>query len=107
MAKIGEAQGIMDPEKKRSSSAASAGSRSVVQMLREEFDGEIVSVNERYVDQDHDFLAAEIDFEWRDADGSIQNGEIKTVSPFAFNERGGWGEAGTDQVPIHYFAQNQ
>jgi predicted phage-related endonuclease len=107
LAKIGEAQGIMDPEKKRFLERRKRWEPVVVQMLREEFDGEIVSVNERYVDQDHDFLAAEIDFEWRDTDGSVQNGEIKTVSPFAFNERGGWGEAGTDQVPIHYFAQNQ
>jgi predicted phage-related endonuclease len=107
VAKIGERQGIIDPEKKRFLERRKRWEPVVVQMLREEFAGEIVSVNERYTDAEHPFLAAEIDFEWRDIDGSIQNGEIKTVSPFAFNERGGWGEAGTDQVPIHYFAQVQ
>lgn len=77
----------------------------IVQMLREEFDAEIVAVNERYQDAQHDFLSCEIDFEWLDEDGTVQNGEIKTVSPFAFGERFGWGEAGTGDVPVHYEAQ--
>lgn len=105
LAKIGEREGIIDPDKKKFLERRKRWEGPIVQMLREEFDGEIVSVNGRYVDEAHDFLAAEIDFEWRDADGSIQNGEIKTVSPFAFNERAGWGSAGTDEIPIHYHAQ--
>jgi predicted phage-related endonuclease len=77
----------------------------IIEMLREEFDGEIVSVNKRYRDPEHSFLASEIDFEWRDDDGSIQNGEIKTVSSFAFGEKHGWGEPGSSDLPVHYAAQ--
>lgn len=105
MQKIGEMQGITDPEKLKFLARRKRWEAPIVAMLREEFDGEIVSVNERYVDPEHDFLAAEIDFEWRDADGSIQNGEIKTVSPFAFGEAHGWGQEGTDEIPVHYHAQ--
>lgn len=103
--KIGELQGITDPDKLKFLARRKRWEGPIVEMLREEFDGEIVKVNERYVDAQHDFLAAEIDFEWRDADGSTQNGEIKTVSGFAFNARAGWGDAGTDEIPIHYHAQ--
>lgn len=73
----------------------------------------------RYQDQEYPFLAAEIDFEFemsrsvRDAfperedfsripDGTICNGEIKTVHPFKASE---WGEQGSEDVPIHYAAQ--
>lgn len=77
----------------------------IIEMLREEFDAEIVSVNQRYQDPEFPFLAAELDFEWRDADGSVQNGEIKTVHPLAFGEKQGWGDEGTDEIPIHYAAQ--
>ena len=38
---------------------------------REEFGGEIIATNARYIDQEHGFLAAEIDFEWADADGDV------------------------------------
>lgn len=78
----------------------------IVEMLREEFDGNIVAVNRRYRDAEHKFIAAEIDFEWQDHDGSIQNGEIKTVSPFVFGEAHGWGDAGSSDIPVHYAAQN-
>lgn len=73
----------------------------------------------RYLDQDHPFLAAEIDFEFRMSeavrahfperadfaaipDGTLLNGEIKTVHPFKASE---WGEQGSEEVPIHYAAQ--
>jgi predicted phage-related endonuclease len=105
MSKIGEAAGITDPEKKKFLERRKRWEGPIVQMLREEFDGEIVAINHRYVDDELHFMAAEIDFEWRDADGSIQNGEIKTVSPFAFGERSGWGEMGSDEIPLHYHAQ--
>jgi len=78
----------------------------IIEMLREEFGGEIVGINNRYIDPEHDFMAAEVDFEWRDNDGSTQNGEIKTVSPFAYGERHGWGEEGTADIPINYAAQS-
>lgn len=55
----------------------------------------------RYLDREYPFLAAEIDFEWDD-DGTIQNGEAKSVIGFA---RKKWGEADTDEVPIEYAAQ--
>lgn len=103
--KIGELAGITDPERIKFLKRRKRWEGPIVQMLREEFDGEIVAVNQRYRDPAHPFLAAEIDFEWRDADGSIQNGEIKTVSPFAFGERYGWGAEGTDEIPVHYHAQ--
>lgn len=77
----------------------------IVQMLKEDFDGEIVNVNKRYRDREHSFMAAEVDFEWRDEDGDIQNGEIKTCSPFAFGERQGWGEPGTSDIPVTYACQ--
>ena len=105
--KTGEAREEMDPAKKRFLERRKRWEPVIVQMLREEFDAEIVAVNRRYVDPELDFLAAEIDFEWRDADGTIQNGEIKTVSPFSFGERQGWGEAGSGDIPIHYEAQVQ
>lgn len=73
----------------------------------------------RYQDQEYPFLAAEIDFEFEMstsvraafperedfsaiADGTICNGEIKTVHPFKAAE---WGEQGSEDVPIHYAAQ--
>lgn len=105
LAKIGELGGTPDPEKEKFFRRRKRFEEPIVAMLREEFGGEIVAMNARYIDPEHDFLAAEIDFEWADADGVIQNGEIKTVSPFAFNEGAGWGEAGTDQIPIHYHCQ--
>lgn len=105
LAKIGELGGTPDPEKEKFFRRRKRFEEPIVAMLREEFGGEIVAMNARYIDPEHGFLAAEIDFEWADADGVIQNGEIKTVSPFAFKEGAGWGEAGTDQIPIHYHCQ--
>lgn len=104
--KTSEKREELDPQKEKFFRRRKRWEPVIVEMLREEFDAEIVSVNQRYTDLEHPFLAAEIDFEWRDpADGSIQNGEIKTVSPFAFGENQGWGEAWTDEVPIYYVAQ--
>jgi putative phage-type endonuclease len=69
----------------------------------------------RYKDPEHDFLAAEIDFEWevtpeiaetlnlsKDLIGTVQNGEIKTTHPFAAAK---FGEEESDEVPIEYAAQ--
>lgn len=75
----------------------------VLQMLRDDYGIEVVAANHRYRDPEHEFFAAEIDFEWRDADPRVRNGEIKTVHPFA---AGKWGEAGTEDVPIEYAAQS-
>lgn len=78
----------------------------IIEMLREEFDADVIAFNRRFRDSEYDFMAAEVDFEWRDRDTKlIENGEIKTVSPFAFGERDGWGEPGTADIPVHYSAQ--
>lgn len=78
----------------------------IIKLLRKRFDAKIVAVNQRFVDREFPFFAAEIDFLWADADGVIQNGEIKTVEAIAFSETAGWGEAGTSDYPAHYAAQN-
>ncbi|MDR3015235.1 MAG: YqaJ viral recombinase family protein [Delftia acidovorans] len=64
---------------------------------------EIVGSNNRYRDPQHDFMAAEIDFEVRlDGADEITNVELKTVHPFKMKE---WGESDTDHMPTHYTAQ--
>lgn len=106
LAKRGELEtGAPDPEREKFLRRRKRWEEPIVAMLREEYDGEIVAVNRRFIEREHEFLGAEIDFEWRDGNGQLQNGECKTVSPFAFNENAGWGEAGTDQIPVHYAAQ--
>lgn len=96
----------------------------IAEMLAEDYGVEVtrLSIDEnpnRYVDAEHGFFAAEIDFEFpmsptvRDRfparddfnavpDGTICNGEIKTVHPFKAAE---WGEEGSEEIPIHYAAQ--
>jgi len=106
LAKIGEHPESMSEEKKRFLERRRRWEEPIVQMLREEFGGKIVSTNKRYIHPEHAFIASEIDFEWIDErSGNVQNGEIKTVSPFAFGESRGWGEPGTGDIPIHYYAQ--
>jgi predicted phage-related endonuclease len=77
----------------------------------------IVRTGARYRHPSNDFMAAEIDFEFlvddnalqycpgipEDLLGTIQNGEIKTVHPFA---AGQFGEEGTDDIPISYCSQS-
>jgi len=103
--KIAETPEELDPKQRKFLERRKRFEPQIVAMLREEFDAEIVSVNQRYIDSEHPFLAAELDFEWRDADGEIQNGEIKTVHPMAFGEQHGWGEPGSDEIPVNYAAQ--
>lgn len=96
----------------------------IAEMLADEFGVEVTRLSldgnpNRYLDLEHPFLAAEIDFEFlmSDAvrshfperadfaaipDGTLLNGEIKTVHPFKAWE---WGEQGSEEVPIHYAAQ--
>ncbi len=77
----------------------------ILDMIREEHGLEIVNANQRYIDSEFDFMAAEIDFEYLDKEtGKIENGEIKTVHPFKAKE---WGDVDTDQLPLHYVAQVQ
>lgn len=73
----------------------------------------------RYSHPDHAFLRAEIDFEFEMnplvrerfpdhhgfaaiPDGTLLNGEIKTVHPFAAKQ---WGEETLEEIPTHYAAQ--
>lgn len=69
----------------------------------------------RYRDPEHAFMAAEIDFEFEVTEeiaaqfgipqnlvGTIQNGEVKTIHPFAAKK---FGEELTDEIPIEYAAQ--
>lgn len=92
----------------------------VLEMAAEEWNLKVTKAStpaaqNRYVDPEHGFLACEVDFEWlvtnEIADalglpdelvGTIQNGEIKTVHPFA---AGKFGEDESDEVPIEYAAQ--
>lgn len=96
----------------------------IAEMLADEYGVEVtrLSLDEnpnRYLDEEHPFLAAEVDFEFCMSpavrakfpdradfaaipDGTLLNGEIKTVHPFKASE---WGEEGSEDVPIHYAAQ--
>lgn len=96
----------------------------IANMMKEEYGMEItrLSLDEtpnRYLDSEHDFLAAEIDFEFLMTDavrqafpdrpefgaianGTLLNGEIKTVHPLVARD---WGEHGSEEVPIYYAAQ--
>ena len=75
----------------------------ILDMIREEHGLNIVAANERYIDAELPFLAAEIDAEYADGEAR-ENIEIKTVHPFKSKE---WGEHETDELPLHYVAQVQ
>ena len=64
-------------------------------------DVELVATNQRYLDPEYSFLAAEIDAELI-VDGEPVNGEMKTAGYFA---AGAWGEYDSNEVPIYYLAQ--
>jgi len=94
----------------------------LVIMMLEEDEGFIITKRSlpddqnRYIDKEFDFMAAEVDFEWKvtqemidrfglDASllDTIQNGEVKTAHPWA--AVGKFGESGTDEVDVSYTAQ--
>jgi putative phage-type endonuclease len=96
----------------------------IASLLRENFGVSPIRLSisdtpNRYSHPDHAFLRAEIDFEFemdplvRDRfsdhpgfaaipDGTLLNGEIKTVHPFAAKQ---WGEETLEEIPTHYAAQ--
>ncbi len=96
----------------------------VAEMLKEDYGIDVTRLSmddnpNRYRDPVYPFMAAEVDFEFRMneairrcfparpefaaiPDGTLCNGEIKTVHPFMAHE---WGEQGTEDVPVHYEAQ--
>lgn len=102
---IGEQEGVIDEERRKFFEWRKEWEPVVIRRVIREFDAKIINVNQRYRDQSYEFFAAEIDGEWSDEDAAMQNLEIKTVHPLAFNERGGWGEPGTSDVPVHYASQ--
>lgn len=96
----------------------------VIDMLVEEVALKVTRVStdvapNRYLDREHPFMAAEVDFEFEVTRelldmlpdgfidpkllGTIQNGEIKTVYPLAAHL---WGEEFSEDVPIDYAAQS-
>lgn len=114
----------LDPAKAKFFRRRKAQEPIIKGMLEEEYGMEVTRLSidqdpNRYVDPEFPFLACEIDFEFRMNDsmrehfidrpefaaipnGTILNGEIKTVHPFAAGE---WGEQGSEDVPVHYAAQ--
>lgn len=76
----------------------------VVEMLQDEMpDLDVFARNHRHWHPDHGFIGAEIDAEAMiGRSDEIVNVEIKTVHPARAY---GWGEQGTDEIPLHYAAQ--
>lgn len=118
--KVAEEREPTDPDRERFFRRRKRQEPVVAESLAEEFGLEITRLStdlapNRYQDPDHDFLAAEIDFEFVPNERLIEaypvlspfagmtlNGEIKTVHPFKARE---WGEQGSEEVPIHYEVQ--
>lgn len=117
-------QPVLDAEKKKFFARRKRQEPVIAEMLADEY-GIVVtrlSMDEnpnRYLDAEHPFLAAEIDFEFLMSgavrqhfperedfaaihDGTLLNGEIKAIHPFKASE---WGEQGSEEVPVHYAAQ--
>jgi len=117
-------QPVLDPEKQKFFARRKRQEPVIAEMLADEYGIEVtrLSMDEnpnRYLDAEHQFLAAEIDFEFLMSqavrehfheradfaaipDGTLLNGEIKAIHPFKASE---WGEQGSEEVPIHYAAQ--
>lgn len=71
----------------------------IVAMVAEEYGMIATDKNRIYTDAEHDFMRCEIDVEFGN-----ENGEIKTVHPFASRE---WGQELSDDLPLAYVAQCQ
>lgn len=113
-----------DPDRRKFFARRKRQEPVIAEMLADEYGIEVTTLSlddnpNRYQDEEHDFLAAEIDFEFRMSpavrahfphrpdfcaipDDTLLNGEIKTVHPFKASE---WGEQGSEDVPMHYAAQ--
>lgn len=76
----------------------------VMEQLQDEYDLTVLGRNQVFIDSEHEWMRAEIDFEYLCPDGSTGNGDVKTVNVFAAKD---WGESGTDEVPAYYVAQFQ
>lgn len=115
---------ILTDEKRRFFARRKRQEPVIAEMLFDEYGIEVTRLSldadpNRYRDAEHPFMAAEIDFECLMTDairdrfearpqicdipnGTLLNGEIKTVHPFSAKH---WGEEGSEDVPIHYAAQ--
>lgn len=110
-----------DPQREKNFKRGKRAEPHAIVMAKEDLGLKVTKVStpeakNYYVDAEHPFLACEIDFEWEvtpeiaarypsipeELIGTIQNGEVKSVHPFA---AGKFGEAETDEVPIEYGAQ--
>lgn len=122
--KIADAPPTISEEKRRFFARRKRQEPVVAEMLHDTYGIEVTRLSmdgnpNRYIDPSHPFLAAEIDFEFgmSDAaraafperadwaavpDGTLLNGEIKTVHPFMAKH---WGEQGSEEVPVYYAAQ--
>lgn len=96
----------LSPAKRRILERGARWEPIVLEMMIDELtdrghDVELVATNQRYLDPEYSFLAAEIDAELI-VDGEPVNGEMKTAGYFA---AGAWGEYDSNEVPIYYLAQ--
>lgn len=73
-------------------------------MAIEDFDLQVIGVNRRFTHPDFPWAKSEIDFETVTPEGVEINNEVKSVH---HSQQGQWGEEGTDEIPIHYWAQVQ
>jgi putative phage-type endonuclease len=71
------------------------------ELAADEWHWKVIEENERHQDDEHGWMKAEVDFAIRE-DMEVVNCECKSVSPFAVAE---WGDEGTDEIPIEYYAQ--
>jgi len=76
----------------------------VAELIGEEYGLKLVHRNRRFRDPVTPYFAAEIDGEYEDDAGRLQNAEIKTVSPWLAAE---WGEPGSDICPVSFLVQTQ
>jgi putative phage-type endonuclease len=105
--KIGEVPDAMPLDKMRIFKRGKRLEPIAIDMLIEEYGINVTRRSpednpNRYRDAKYPFMAAEIDFEWADDDGVIQNGEIKTVHNLVAYK---WGEEDTEDIPVEYAAQ--
>jgi len=87
----------LEPEKAKVLRRGTRMEPYILQCVAEELDLEIVARGKRYIDRDDSFICAEIDAEFIDEDGTVQNMEIKTASQYTAKN---W-----DDVPTYYQAQ--
>ena len=104
--KIGEHKEEITPDKQKIFDRGHRWEPVVIDMLLDELkdrghEVRVIDRNGRFVDLEHNFLAAEIDLELL-VDGETVNGEMKTVHPFAAKD---WGEQDTDEIPLYYTSQ--